>query len=358
MLKSFPEQYIEPTVEIVETLSISGKPLIVGSASDRTILYSADLDLNDNPTWSPELPRKFKRVVEKLESMKDVRVTDFKAGIVLEWNLMEMAHLTKGVVLNYNYDKIMDHLVSLYDRKIITHDEYKEVKPLIKPYPSPLEFLVAKKAVRFGIVRWTPRDVEAGFVKLRDGTTLSFADALQQRTIVKIDIVIWIENRFVDCEVLYNIVKNGQQLNTATPEDIRQGIKESMLVFANEQNWMKVAKRMYSLSKLDKTTTIQDRLRDEIFNTDLGRLYSVLSDAKSLNDLREEGVTQKEKERIHQETDGFRGRLALVTLPPLLKPVDPFSKNFIEKLEGILQPRVKSSLASLNLLPLPKRWLP
>jgi hypothetical protein len=358
MLKQFPEQYIEPTVNIIQTLSLTGKPLVLGSAADRTILYSADLDLNDNPVWSPELPRRLQKVIEKVEATKDVRITDFKAGVVLEWNLLEMAHLTKGVVLNYNHEKVMAHLESLYDRKIITDDEYKEAKPLIKQNPSPLEFLIAKKNMRFGLVRWTPRDIEAGFVKLRDGTTLSFSNALQQKTIVKLDIVIWIENRFVDCEILYNIIKNGNPINLATPEEVRQGIKESLLIFASEHNWMKVAKRMYSLAKLDKATTILDRLRDHIFNTDLGRLYSVLSDAKSLDDLREEGVTQKEKARIHQETDGFRGRLALVTLPPLLKPIDPFTKNFIEKLEGILQPRVKSTLVSLNLIPLPKKWLP
>lgn len=358
MLKHYPKQYIEPVVEIIKTLSLSGKPVVIGSSADRTILYSVDLDLNDNPTWSPELPKKFKKVVEKLEDMKDVRVTDLKAGIVLEWNLLEMAHLTKGVVLNYNYEKVLVQLESLHDRKIITDEEYKEAKPLIKPHPTPLEFLIAKKTVRYGVVRWTPKDVEVGFVKLRNGTTLSFTDALQQPTIVKLDIVIWIENRFVECEILYNILKNGIPINTATLEEVRQGIKESILVFSHEQNWMKVAKRMYSLAKLDKAITIQNRLRNYIFNTDLGRLYSVLSDAKSLDDLREEGVTQKEKARIYQETDGFRQRLALITLPPLLKPVDPFSKNFISKLATILQPRVKSSLISLNLIPLPKKWLP
>ena len=104
--------------------------------------------------------------------------------------------------------------------------------------------------------------------------------------------------------------------------------------------------------------TIQERLRDVIFNSDLGRLYSILSDARSLEVLREEGVTAKEKERIHQETDGFRARLALITLPPLIKPVDPFSSGFADKLEGILQPSVKEILTSFFLLPIPKKWLP
>lgn len=330
--------------------------MILGSGADRMVLYSADLDILDTVEWSPGLPRKFKGIVDDLENRKDVRITDIKAGIVPEWNILENAHLTKGVVLNYNHETALDHLKGLSERKIITEDEYEESKALLKPHPSPLQFLVAKKALRFGLVRWTPKDVNSGFVKLRDGTTLSLNDALQHKAIAKIDVVAWIENRFVEAEVVYKITKNGVTLYE--DEDIQQGIKESLLVFASEHNWMKVAKRMYSLAKQNEATTIQRRLREDIFNSDLGRIYSVLSDAQSLDVLKDEGVTAKEKERIHQETDGFRGRLALVTLPPLLKPIDPFSRGFADRLDGILQPRVKETLQKLNLLPVPKKWLP
>jgi hypothetical protein len=162
----------------------------------------------------------------------------------------------------------------------------------------------------------------------------------------------WIENRFVDCEMLYMIKKGKKSIIKVDGADIKQGIKENLLLYASQGNWMKVAKRMYSLSRLDKATTIQERLRERIFNSDLGRLYSILSDARSLE------VTEgKSKERVDQEIDGFRGRLALITLPPLLKPQDPFQAGFADKLEGILQPRVKSALKELNLLPLPKKWV-
>ena len=358
MKKHFPQQYTEPTVNLINAMSISGNPQILGSSSDRTILYSADLDANDAIDWSPAITRKFKEVVDTLESMKNVRITDIKAGFLPEWNIMEDSHLTKGVVLNYNHTKFLDQIESLHDRRIITKEEYDDGKMLIKTHPSPLQFLVAKKALRFGLVRWTPKDIDVGFVKLRDGTTMALSVALQQRSIVKVDVVSWIENRFVECEMVYSISKNGTRLVDSTPEEVKQGIKESLLVFASEHNWIKVAKRLYSLAKQDGAVTIQERLRDVIFNSDLGRLYSILSDARSLEVLREEGVTAKEKERIHQETDGFRARLALITLPPLIKPVDPFSSGFADKLEGILQPSVKEILTSFFLLPIPKKWLP
>ena len=357
MQKDFPKQYIEPAVELLKKMSLSGKPEVLGSAADRTIIYSADLDAHDKISWSADLPQRFRTMVASLNVMRDVRITDIKAGIVPEWNILETAHLTKGVVLNYSYSGSVERVESLYNRGIITKEEYEEVKPLLKPNISPMDFLIAQKALRFGIVRWTPKEVKAGFVKLRDGTTLSLSDAMQQKTLLKVDVVYWVENRFVECEMLYQIKFKGKLLVAETPSDIKQGIKENLLYYASQGNWMKVAKRMYSLSRLDSATTIQDVLRQKIFNSDLGRLYSVLSDAKSLEDLKEGKKMAGDEERIHQEEDGFRGRLALVTLPPLIKPVDPFTKNFIEKIEGVLQPRVKAQLKELHLLPLPKKWI-
>jgi hypothetical protein len=220
-----------------------------------------------------------------------------------------------------------------------------------------MEFAIAKKEVRFGVIRWKPKDVKAGFVTLRDGTTLTLEEALQQKAMTKVDVIAWIENRFVECEMLYMIKKNGKMLLNDTMEEVRQQIKENILLYSSKGNWMKVAKRMYNLSRMDGATTIQEQLRTRVFNSDLGRLYSVLSDARSLEDLKENSQLASDKKRIHQETDGFRARLALVTLPPLLKPIDPFTKDFGDKVEGILQPRVKALLKEMHLLPLPKKWV-
>ena len=356
LLKDFPEHYIEPVVRILNELSLSGNPEIVGSGSDRLILYAADFDANDRSSWSPTTAKRLRDRIRHLDTMRNVRVGDIKAGLVPEWNILCEGHVTKGKVLGYNYEVAKDKLETLYNQGIVLEEEFKEGMKSLKPHPTPLEFLVAQKALRFGVVRWTPQSIAAGFAKLRDGSTMSFNDAILHSTPPKVDLVIWIDNRFVECEMLYFLKYKGKEIVETDTESVERGIKESLLIFASEGNWMKVAKRMYSLARLQKATTIQDRLRDEIFNADLGRLYSILTDATTLETLKEEGVNELEKTRIAQETDGFRARLAVITLPPLLKPIDPFSKDFIPTLSGVLQPAVKSALLRLNLLPLPAKW--
>jgi len=354
--KEFPEHFIAPAVHLLRDLSLSGDPTVLGSGSDRAVLYSADLDAMDTAPLTPDTPARFKEKIQHLEGMKDVRIGDIKSGILPEWNILEEAHVTKGKVLGYNAEVATERLDALKARRIITEAEYKESIRLLKPKPSPLELLIAQKAMRFGIVRWTPKDVKAGFVKLRDGTTLGLYDAMKQKTITKVDVVTWMESRFVECEMVYLFTLKGKPIVTLKPPEVRQGLKESLLIYAGEGNWMKVAKRLYSLARQDEATTIQANLREVIFNSDYGRLYSILSDAETLKTLEEEGITKEEKEHVKQETDGFRARLALVTLPPFIKPIDPFSADFIEKVRTTLQTGVKKALVHLNLLPIPGKW--
>lgn len=355
MEKVFPEQFIEPVVHLVYDLSLSGKPEILGSAADRTILYSADYDINDTIEYSPDVVKKFQEKIKHLHGMKSVRVGDIKSGVMTCWNILEDAHVTGGKVLGYNYEVAKAKSDTLFKEGIITKEEHSMCDFLLKPHPTALDLLVAKKETRFGIVRWTPKDVEAGFVKLRDGSTLALKDAFQQKAMTKVDIIAWTNSRFAELEMLYIFTKHKKPINPVKPAQVLQEIKESLLIFASQGNWMKVAKRMYSLSKRMGSTTLSARLRD-VFNSDLGRLYAVLSDAETIKVLQEEAITKEEKEHMNQEIDGFRERLSVVTLPELLKPMDPFDPRFIQTLQSILQPKVKEELLRLKLLPLPAKW--
>nr|WPF46460.1 MAG: hypothetical protein [Lake Baikal virophage 3] len=354
----YPEHFTEPTVKVLTLLSLSGDPEILGSASDRLVLYSADIDAIDTSQWKPEYPRIIRERLRLLGKMSNVRIGDIKGGIVPEWNILSNGHFTKGKVLGYNAYESREKVSNLFSRKIITKEEYDQALKLLVPHPSGLEFLVAQKELRFGIVRWTPKDIAVGFVKLRDGTTLSLENAMLQPTIFKIDLVFWDNERFIDCEMLYRFKIKSRIIAEDNPEAIRKNIKESMLIFASQQNWMKVAKRMYLLAKADDAVTIQENLRDKIFNSDFGRLYGILSDAETLSILTEEGVTEEEKKHIHQEKDAMRERLSKITLPAFLKPLDPFSKVFIDTIQKHLHPGIKKVLLDIKLIPFPKKWVP
>jgi hypothetical protein len=196
--------------------------------------------------------------------------------------------------------------------------------------------------------------VLAGFARLRDNTTYDLADALQSTKIFpKIDVYAWIANRYIEFSIIYKLTKLKKPFVSTNPKEDSAGIKNDIAVLASENNWMKVAKRIYSLAKRKPLKEVLSTLQDKVFNSDLGRLYSVLSDAETLQAMIEDGVTSEDRKRIQIEVDGFRSRLAFVTLPEFLKPVEPDLKTLIPKIHAVLQPAVKDILLQAKLYPLP-----
>ncbi len=349
--KVFPDHYTQPIVDLLSTLSLSGKPEVHGTSADRRVLYAVDVDAEETLEWKDSLAEKLRANIVKLHSLRDVRITDIKAGVVPSWNILEEAHLVKGKILGYNHSQAVKKVEQLAQENIITADEKKEALSLLKPTFSPLQFLVAKKELRFGVVRWTPQEVKRGYKTLRDDHTLTWKEALQQPLAPKVDFVAWIEPQFVEFSFLYFFKSKGNYL--APQDNLLQKLKEDILVYASKNNWMKVARRIYSYCKFKDANTCKKNLQDQIFNTDLGRLYSLLADAETLQVL-EETATKEEQERIQQERDGFRARLALINTPGFKDPVNPHLKTLTEKIHSTLQPRVKDALLRLKLLPLPK----
>ena len=349
--KVFPDHFTEPVVDLLKTLSLSGHPEIHGTSADRKVLYAADIDAEETLEWKDSFADKLQDAIGKLNSKRDVRITDIKAGVVEEWNILEEASLVKRKILGYNASLARRKVEQLEQQSIITKEESKEALAMLKPSLSPLEFVKTKKALRFGVVRWTPQEVKKGYKTLRDNHTLTWKEALQQSIPPKVDFVAWIEPQFMEFSMIYFFKEKGKYL--APQDNLIQKLKQDILVYASEGNWMKVARRIYSYCKFKDAETCKKNLQTHIFNTDLGRLYSLLADAETLQML-EETATKEEQERIQQERDGFRARLALVTTPGFKHPVNPHLKTLTEKLNSALQPRVKSTLLRLKLLPLPR----
>ena len=76
--------------------------------------------------------------------------------------------------------------------------------------------------------------------------------------------------------------------------------------YLGEGNYWKALKRYFSIQRLINTAKADAMI--PIFNGDLGRLYSVISDIKTLLYLLENH--QGNKELIRQEVDSFRSRLS------------------------------------------------
>ena len=104
---------------------------------------------------------------------------------------------------NYNHKHTQSQLQGLHAKGIITDEELKEASSLLQPHPSFAERVKIKKLLRFGVLRWTPKDILRGYLTLRDGSRFPLQQVFEDGSVTKLDVVAWIKDKFIEFSMLY-----------------------------------------------------------------------------------------------------------------------------------------------------------
>jgi hypothetical protein len=310
--KDYPGGYPSDASEVLRMMSFSdGKKVqIVGSMSLRSQIYAGDYDATEvvdiigtRQLVVRDLVKKFKQIIRDLINLPNTYVGDIKSGSVEEWVIIHD---------EYNYEKSIEQLEKLHKEKIITPDEYQDGKKRIKPEVSKLELLALRRDFRPNIIRWRPRDIMLGFKILKDRRKFTLAEAFQTPTITKLDVVSWVQNnRFTDFSMIYHFKNNGRSMNHVVV-DIEKSIRENIFVLHHEENYFKMAKRIFALAKYKGYIDILEKL-SPLFNGDVGRLYMVYGDIGTLESLFDIADIIPYS-RVNFEIDQFKGRLSNIAL--------------------------------------------
>jgi hypothetical protein len=316
--KQFPLNYPSDILNVISRMSFDSRNVeILGSMALRSQLYAGDFDLNetvnavakDEGTALRLIANGLQTIIKQLLRTRELFIGDIKLGVIPEWRVLS-GDVRNGKVVGYDAKVCMGRLTALYESGVITHEEFSTSKAFLKPRLTPKEFVIAEKEIRFEVVRWKPTDVLEGFVVLRDGRHYSLEQAICAPAIAKLDVVAFIEgNNFSDFSTLYTFKYRGRVLNDVKI-DAEHEIKKSILYYEADDNYFKVAKRIFALSKASGDTAMIEKLTD-LFNSDLGRLYSIISDASTILYLLE-NEKNLPIEKIRFEIDQFRGRLASI----------------------------------------------
>ena len=112
--------------------------------------------------------------------------------------------------------------------------------------------------------------------------------------------------------MIYYFSTNGKPLNEE-PKDPIKAIKDDIKLLQKQGETFKVLKRQFSLAKINNNTKELKRLSD-IFNSDRGKLYKLLSDVRTLGDLLESHSPPAKD--IKQATKHLRAIGATLTTSP------------------------------------------
>ena len=251
--------------------------------------------------------------------MPNVYIGDIKCGEVDDWRILNKnAGVKDGKVVDYNSVECHKRIDKLVKDRIITEAEGKEAMKMTPTTISPVGILLARNALKYHIVRWTPADILAGEKTLRDGSVFPLAEAVQSNALCKMDCIGLVQNnRYTDFSMIYEFHYQQKVLNDAF-RNIGDALKEDIIAFTAQGKLFKVLKRVYALAKFRHQDHIIKKLTP-ILNSDLGRLYQVASDVGTLIDLLDEKKPVP-LAQLHFEIDQFKGRLSTIyNLPDYLK---------------------------------------
>jgi hypothetical protein len=321
--KQFPDNYSLATLSVLEAMSMTGlkKLKLVGSSSIRSQLYAGDYDGFERVDASSpeEVADHLRSIVKRLRSMKDVAIGEIKCGEIPEWNVFrKSARVEQRKVLDFNIKESQSKVDALRRDNVLTAQETKDANELLEDARDEWDFLHAKKTIRHHILRWTPFEVLEGAKLTRGNRVVKLEDAVASGGMIKIDAVANIHDRFTEFSVIYDVYIKGKHI-TETPPPLVRGLMEDLIYF-EKANPFKALKRLFSLAKHFKKYKVVEKLVP-ILNGDLGRLYQMIGDLKTLASLLEHRTRPTSRvQAIRLQIDEMRQRLGnIYQLKDILK---------------------------------------
>jgi hypothetical protein len=306
---------------IINTISAKGKAEILGSMGVRSQQYSGDYDLFETVKISSasEFAKRLQQIVDGLSDMRNVFIGDIKCGLVKEWSVVPDSERS------YNVAQSEKKLDELREAKIIAEDEYLEAKDLLKKE----DYTTVKKEIKFDVVRWTPKEIKVGFVILRNGKRLTLGDAIKSGGLTKLDCVGWVNSKYVEFSIIYDIILNGKRLFKSG--DVKESLLRDMKYYRTHDEPFKYVKRTFALAKATKNAKLGNKMI-KIINSDLGRLYLLSSDIAVLLYLLENNHTLN-KDRLDTELANLRSRMGNVYDIPAFLLSEPRYLETLYKIE-------------------------
>jgi len=284
--KQFPANYSEVVLEILGTLSMTGlkKLKVVGSSNIRSMLYAGDYDCIEKVSVNSasKIVEQLRDIVKQLRDIPETYVTDIKCGDEPSWEVIKSsARVEDGKILDFNRIQSKAVVDSLRKNKVITPAEAKEANELLDKATTPFGFLDAKKSIRFHVLRWKPIDIINGVLDYR-GKSFVLEEAIKSGGMIKMDVVSNIYSRFTEFSCIYEVRINRVMVTSPIPPLVR-GVTEDILYY-DRLSPFKAVKRLFSLAKHFREKKLIQKLVP-ILNGDLGRLYQMVGDLKTLEDL-------------------------------------------------------------------------
>lgn len=170
-------------------------------------------------------------------------------------------------------------------------------------------------------IRWKPKHIKNGHMKNKIVLYDVIADAINQ--LIKIDIVYYHNGLFTEFSNIFNITKNGHDLDK---DELLNSITTDMETLAKEGNYFKALKRAFSIAQIQNDKEKLEYIYN-VLNSDIGKLGQIKSYLASIVLVLER---YKDKETINRVYNSVELLKSMMILPQI-----PFNDAIFTKFDKI-----------------------
>lgn len=281
-----------------------------------TILYRKEI------TVIQQFIKALKRIIKSLGEYH--YFSEFKAGFDHEFDF-NVGELQDG--LYTPNPELLTIISGKVAKKLMTQNEYEYIKRVLEFMPS-LPF--SKKSMVYDLIhnlirnkrilRWSKEEIMKGYKMLTGGRgkyTLSMA--LRDKAIVKIDLIVLINNKFVEVTNIMSLAYthpdgfvipiNIDEKNLHDVEGLKFEVEK--LYYSDKfYSPFKACKRMYSICRAIKDYTYVERIVG-IISGDVSSLYQISSEIDAIIILLERLKTPPIK-KINDQLSEMKGRIVYI----------------------------------------------
>ena len=151
-------------------------------------------------------------------------------------------------------------------------------------------------------IRWTRESIEAGFQVIED-RKVQFVDCLQQRAMIKMDVISLIDGLFHEFSEIYFVTFGDfKTYNPVTTK--KENIESSLLLdirhYAGDGNYFKALKRLFAYLRISEKEPALVQTLVDFFNSPVGELNSYKSDLELISIILEQKFRPaKQKDILH-----------------------------------------------------------
>lgn len=332
--KSFPLLQTRPfnslsldTLDAIKLITLDQRypPNIVGSYKYIVHEYPADIDMFESyenccnkEEAARDVENKFKTIAKNIKEKTNVYLGDFKAGYDSRYKI-NIGHINTGGHLAHYYPiSIRKSIVNLRTKGLLTEAEMNEWLFSVIDHPSMQEYMDLEDKLRSKlIVRWTLEEMMQGVKILPLGVKLTLKEAITQKSIVKIDIWIYLNNRYIEMTNWYLLLYKDEKLGKVTnlsikPEKYQSSLIKDLFYYNNPSvnKYMKLSKRLWLYAVMKKDKKLMYNLYP-LFSSGAAKMYQIVGEIDTIKLILKK-IEKPEINTIISNIEDWKTRLGTV----------------------------------------------